>query len=314
MATYNTYIGARYVPLIMGEYDDAQTYEPLSVVLYQGASYTSKQAVPNNTPPTNTDFWALTGNYNAQVEQYRTEVNEYKDQVTEAVQTVETELEEYEQRFDNKIDEYNANASAKTVAFNSNYDTKLTAFNNNYDDKLNAFNTNATNKTDAYNTNAETKYNAYNTNADNRYNQVNTLYTQAQSLVAALESAVKNVTVTATFNVTTSGTGGTGTYIPKTDIPEFTGLNLVADLRSNFIMFPTTYTDSYCEDLIDKYVRGEIKAEELAEVSGIYATKEMADCNIQINSTFTGFEISYPAENQQHKIFAVAIVQTEIPA
>lgn len=314
MATYNTYIGARYVPLIMGEYDAAQTYEPLSVVLYQGASYTSKQAVPNNTPPTNTEFWALTGNYNAQVEQYRTEVNEYKEQVTEAVQTVETELEEYEQRFDNKIDEYNANASAKTVAFNSNYDNKLTAFNNNYDDKLNAFNTNATNKTDAYNTNAETKYNSYNTNADNRYNQINTVYNNAVTLVAALESAVKNVTVTAKFNVTTSGIPGTGTYIRKADIPELTGLNLVSDLRSNFVMFPTTYTDSYCEDLIDKYVRGEIKAEELAEVSGIYATKEMADCNIQINSTFTGFEISYPAENQQHKIFAAAIVQAEIPA
>ena len=103
MATYNTYIGARYVPLIMGAYDATQAYEPLSIVLYEGASYTSKQAVPAGVSPTNDEYWALTGNYNAQVEQYRTEVNEYKQQVTDTVQTVEEELEEQTQAFEGKI-------------------------------------------------------------------------------------------------------------------------------------------------------------------------------------------------------------------
>lgn len=68
------YIGARYVPILMGEWDNTRTYEPLSIVMYQGNSYTSRQFVPVGTAITNNDFWAATGNYNAQVEAYRQEV------------------------------------------------------------------------------------------------------------------------------------------------------------------------------------------------------------------------------------------------
>lgn len=73
---YNLYVGARYVPAFANpiEWDKSKTYEPLTVVTYQGNSFTSKTYVPANTDITNTTFWALTGNYNAQVEQYRQEV------------------------------------------------------------------------------------------------------------------------------------------------------------------------------------------------------------------------------------------------
>lgn len=155
MATYNTYIGARYVPLIMGAYDATQAYEPLSIVLYEGASYTSKQAVPAGVAPTNNEYWALTGNYNAQVEQYRTEVNEYKQQVTDAVQTVEEELEEQTQAFETKIAEYNENASNKTNLFNTNYNDKLTAYNTNATTKTLEYNTNAATKTEEFNAAAQ---------------------------------------------------------------------------------------------------------------------------------------------------------------
>lgn len=72
--TVREYIGARYVPLYIGEWDVGEEYEPLSVVTYQGASYTSRQAVPANTPITDTTYWVITGNYNAQIEAYRQEV------------------------------------------------------------------------------------------------------------------------------------------------------------------------------------------------------------------------------------------------
>ena len=65
------YIGARYVPIIDGEYNSEKVYEPLTIVTYNGSSYTSKKSVPAGTLPTNTEYWALTGNYNAQVEEYR---------------------------------------------------------------------------------------------------------------------------------------------------------------------------------------------------------------------------------------------------
>lgn len=69
------YIGARYVPLFANpaEWDNTQTYEPLTIVIHAGNSYTSRQYVPVGIDITNNDFWALTGNYNAQVEAYRQE-------------------------------------------------------------------------------------------------------------------------------------------------------------------------------------------------------------------------------------------------
>ena len=72
--TVRQYIGARYVPIFIGEWDISKDYEPLSIVQYLGNSYTSRQAVPSGIAITNNEFWAETGNYNAQVEAYRNEV------------------------------------------------------------------------------------------------------------------------------------------------------------------------------------------------------------------------------------------------
>ena len=71
---YNTYIGNRYVPLFDGAWDNTKEYEPLTIVEYNGASYTSRTNVPIGAEITNNTFWVCTGNYNAQVEQYRKEV------------------------------------------------------------------------------------------------------------------------------------------------------------------------------------------------------------------------------------------------
>lgn len=79
--TVREYIGARYVPLYMGDWDNTKTYEPLSIVEYQGNSYTSRQYVPSNIALTNDAYWALTGNYNAQIEAYRAEVQTFDDRI-----------------------------------------------------------------------------------------------------------------------------------------------------------------------------------------------------------------------------------------
>lgn len=67
------YVGARYVPKIMGEWNKALQYEALSVVTYLGNSFTSKVPVPANIDISNQSYWVNTGNYNAQVEAYRQE-------------------------------------------------------------------------------------------------------------------------------------------------------------------------------------------------------------------------------------------------
>jgi hypothetical protein len=70
------YIGARYVPIFAEpiEWSDTRTYEPLTIVLHEGNSYTSRQFVPSGIDISNEMFWAISGNYNAQVEMYRREV------------------------------------------------------------------------------------------------------------------------------------------------------------------------------------------------------------------------------------------------
>lgn len=65
------YVGARYVPKVMGEWNKALQYEALSIVTYAGNSFTSKVPVPANIDISNKTYWVNTGNYNAQVEAYR---------------------------------------------------------------------------------------------------------------------------------------------------------------------------------------------------------------------------------------------------
>ena len=93
---HRQYIGARYVPIFgrVGEdtieWDDTKPYEPLTIVLNQGNSYTSRQYVPAGIEITNEDFWANTGNYNAQIEQYRKEVQAFDERITQNTEDVGT--------------------------------------------------------------------------------------------------------------------------------------------------------------------------------------------------------------------------------
>lgn len=79
------YVGARYVPKIMGEWNKALQYEALSVVTYMGNSFTSKVPVPANVEINNTDYWVNTGQYNAQVEEYRKETAQVKNDLNNEI-------------------------------------------------------------------------------------------------------------------------------------------------------------------------------------------------------------------------------------
>lgn len=78
------YVGARYVPKFADpiEWDIERGYESLTIVTYKGESYTSKCPVPPGIDIKNTRYWALTGAYNAQVEEYKNQVKDLSQQVT----------------------------------------------------------------------------------------------------------------------------------------------------------------------------------------------------------------------------------------
>lgn len=84
------YTGMRYVPVFADppEWSSANTYEPLEIVIHEGNSYTSKTFVPVGIDISNEDFWALTGNYNAQVEQYRQEVLAFDGRINDNAQAI----------------------------------------------------------------------------------------------------------------------------------------------------------------------------------------------------------------------------------
>lgn len=91
---FKEYVGARYVPKLMGEWNKDLPYEPLSVVTYMGASYTSKIPVPAGIEIGNTTYWVYTGNYNAQVAEYHDETLRLKEQYTAVNNSLKTTQED----------------------------------------------------------------------------------------------------------------------------------------------------------------------------------------------------------------------------
>lgn len=87
-----TYTGMRYVPVFAdpAEWSSANSYEPLEIVIHEGSSYTSKTFVPVGIDISDPQYWALTGNYNAQVEQYRQEVLKFDGRINANAQAIVT--------------------------------------------------------------------------------------------------------------------------------------------------------------------------------------------------------------------------------
>lgn len=81
------YKGSRYLPILGRkdddtiEWDSSKEYEPLTIVTHSGGSYTSRQYVPVGVDIEDEYYWGFTGNYNAQVEQYRNDVKSLKNKV-----------------------------------------------------------------------------------------------------------------------------------------------------------------------------------------------------------------------------------------
>ena len=120
------YVGARYVPKIMGEWNKALQYEALSVVTYMGNSFTSKMPVPANVEINNTDYWVNTGNYNAQVEEYRKEALEAK----QLANNTSTDLQTFKKNQTSTNNEINNKIESTTSALNNKIESTTSALNN----------------------------------------------------------------------------------------------------------------------------------------------------------------------------------------
>ena len=103
------YVGARYVPVFANppEWNDTRGYEPLTIVLHEGNSFTSTQYVPSGVDINNTVYWVETGNWNAQIEAYRQEVLRFDGRITQNADGIKANMAAI-------ADEATARASADT--------------------------------------------------------------------------------------------------------------------------------------------------------------------------------------------------------
>lgn len=101
--TNNKYIGNRYIPKLFNdgqggcEWSKDSFYESLMVVMYQGSSYTSKQAVPKGIDIFNTLFWVRSADYNAQLTIYREDVEKYHQFVLDEIQAINLSFDEFKE-------------------------------------------------------------------------------------------------------------------------------------------------------------------------------------------------------------------------
>lgn len=91
------YVGARYVPKFKEpdiKWESGISYEGMTIVTYNNDSYTSKKTVPANigTPPSNPEYWALTGNFNGQLNETVSQAINAKEAATKALSVVQQEV------------------------------------------------------------------------------------------------------------------------------------------------------------------------------------------------------------------------------
>ena len=146
---YNTYIGARYVPLMGGEWNQDKAYEPLVIVTHQGNSYTSNTFVPAGTDINDKTYWTLTGNYNAQVNKYREEVESALDSINDTANDVHeayTEILAIQPEITKTANE--AKSAVTNTANNAinQIDSKVTAATSEIDNKVSTVETSLDNK------------------------------------------------------------------------------------------------------------------------------------------------------------------------
>ncbi len=99
MNANNIYVGARYIPRIMGEYSNETAYEALDIVTSGGVGYISRQPVPAGTAVTNKNYWAMWGSGNAAIDSLTQRVATNENDIS----ALETGLQKTNQNVQNLV-------------------------------------------------------------------------------------------------------------------------------------------------------------------------------------------------------------------
>ena len=102
----NIYVGARYIPRIMGDYNNETAYEALDIVTSGGVGYISRQPVPAGTAVTNKEYWAMWGSGNAVIDALTQRVSTNENDISSletALQQTNQNLQTTNQKLENLV-------------------------------------------------------------------------------------------------------------------------------------------------------------------------------------------------------------------
>jgi hypothetical protein len=109
----NTYVGRRYIPkLFHNPNDNSATWtnsvqhESLTIVMWQGASYTSKQDVPVGIDISDIRYWTRSADYNAQISIYEQNVRDYHQYVIDQIGIINDDNETFKNNVNNDFINY----------------------------------------------------------------------------------------------------------------------------------------------------------------------------------------------------------------
>ena len=176
---HTQYIGQRYVPIFGRkgedtiEWDNTAPYEPLTIVLYKGNSYTSRQYVPAGVDINEPGYWANTGNYNAQIEQYRLAVENYKTSTNQTIQeykeSTDQTIQQYKESADQTIQQYKTDTDQTIQQYKTDTDQTIQQYKESTDQTIQQHTTSIGNNTTAIN-NLTTVVNKNSSKLQNIYN------------------------------------------------------------------------------------------------------------------------------------------------
>lgn len=103
-----TFKGARYLVKFHDpiQWSASESYEAIEAVQYNAYTYISKQPVPAGVQISNTDFWLLWADPNAQMEQLRQLVSQYVDDVENLNTELAAEISNREAAIDEAVSKY----------------------------------------------------------------------------------------------------------------------------------------------------------------------------------------------------------------
>ena len=135
----NRYVGARYVPKFYNsknddcEWNKNDEYEPLIIVCHEGNSYTSKTYVPKGIEINNKNYWINTGNFNAQLEGYKQNIEKCILNTEKTLSEFNNNLNFFSLQLDKKISEKTFDSVNEKInkSFNdiSNINSKIDVLN-----------------------------------------------------------------------------------------------------------------------------------------------------------------------------------------